>query len=190
MASFCAHALVAEISNLVQVLRQENHPAVERILPFFRQEYIEEVRNCWATLDCIRQELSGLRHSIQNLTVLLVSQQQQLIHPSNCTTFSTFNAPSPVVTLSIPEQPTKKARRPSKRTRKDADPALGSFSPPLAKKPRKQQKPQKNMPAVVAVPSASSEVEDKTTAAVTTAAVTTAAVTMPDHSDFDPLEFF
>lgn len=94
MASFCAQALVYELETLINTLRAENHPALRRFEPFYRDPYIGEVRNCLSTLSCIRQELAGLQSSMQNLTMLVVAQQQQLYHPSNCQQFSLYSVPT------------------------------------------------------------------------------------------------
>jgi len=121
MTSFCAQTLCNEFQILVETLCRENHPAVHRLLPFYDERYITEVRNAWATLDCIRQELSGLQSSLQNLTTLFVAQQQQLYHPSRCSQFSLHTVPSSrhhVVPGTEPAAapPKKKASKP--RTKK------------------------------------------------------------------------
>jgi len=76
MASFCAQAFVSELAKLVHTLREEDHPALYRFEPFYKEEYVREIQNSFATINSLRQELIGIRCSIQNLTMLVVSQQQ------------------------------------------------------------------------------------------------------------------
>jgi len=88
MSTFGSQTFINELHILLETLKREKHPAVYRILPYYQDQYLQELKDCSATLNCIRQELSGLQYSIQNLTMLVVSQQQQLNHPSNCAQFS------------------------------------------------------------------------------------------------------
>jgi len=88
MSTFGSQTFINELHILLETLKREKHPAVYRILPYYQDQYLQELKDCSATLNCIRQELAGLQYSIQNLTMLVVSQQQQLNHPSNCGQFS------------------------------------------------------------------------------------------------------
>jgi len=123
MASFCAQALVSELEILVSTLRAESHPSLRRFEPFYKDTYIAEVRNCFQTLSCIRQELGGLQASIQNLTMLVVSQQQQLYHPPTCQHFALHSVNPPLPQLSLDGSAhTRQATRKSRPKKKKNNP--------------------------------------------------------------------
>jgi len=134
MSSIGSQAFINELQTLLEILKKEKHPAVYKLLPFCQDQYMRELKDFSATLNCIRQELLGLQSSIQNLTMLVVSQQQQLHHPSSCNQFSLQTispqrqmasatsaslmqsfAPPANLLISTDQQPSKKQTRPRKQ---------------------------------------------------------------------------
>lgn len=109
MASFNAQALLKELGLLLASLKEENHPCAQRLLPLYNEKCVREIVNCWQTLQCIKQELSGLQSSMQNMTYLLMSVQQKLHHPSDCSHFATAPPPSASAPAEDPS-PSKSAR--------------------------------------------------------------------------------
>jgi len=88
MGSQTAQEFLREIHSLVSSLRDEQHPSVAKVLPLFNEQNVKEVMDCWQTLTCVKNELRGLRATLQNLTHLVLAMQQQLYHPSDCRHFS------------------------------------------------------------------------------------------------------
>jgi len=99
MASFCAQAFVAELDQLIQTLRLENHPALVRFEPFYEENYVREIQNCFSTLALLRQELVAIQCSIQNLTMLIVTQQPR--HSAICQRSYRTHCPPPLRVPSI-----------------------------------------------------------------------------------------
>jgi len=95
-----AQWFLKEVGTLVATLKNENHPAVQRLLPLYNEKCVKEIIGCWQTLQCVKQELAGIQSSMQNMTMLLMSIQQQLHHPSECSNFSTQPQPVPPPSLS------------------------------------------------------------------------------------------
>ena len=113
MASFNAQALLREVGSLLPALKEENHPSAQRLLPLYNEKCVREIVNSWQTLQCIKQELSGLQASMQNMTYLLMSIQQKLHHPSDCSNFAAAPPPSAPPPSAAPAEdplPSKSAR--------------------------------------------------------------------------------
>lgn len=89
-----AQSFVKEVGALLATLKNENHPAAQRLLPMYNEKCVREIIGCWQTLQCVKQELAGIQSSMQNMTMVLMSIQQQLHHPSECF-FSTPPPPPP-----------------------------------------------------------------------------------------------
>lgn len=99
-----AQSFVREVGALLATLKNENHPAAQRLLPLYNEKCVREIIGCWQTLQCVKQELAGIQSSMQNMTMVLMSIQQQLHHPSECF-FSTPPPPPPLPPSAPPAPP-------------------------------------------------------------------------------------
>lgn len=115
MASFNAQALLREVGLLLATLKSENHPSAQRLSPLYDEKAVREIVNCWQTLQCVKQELCGLQASMQHLTVLVMSVQQKLHHPSDCYNFSTPQLPPSPSGQSVQKGPEQPPAKPSSR---------------------------------------------------------------------------
>jgi len=141
MSSIGSQSFIHELQILLEILKKEKHPAVYKLLPYCQDQYLRELKDFSATLNCIRQELLGLQSSIQNLTMLVVAQQQQLNHPSSCGQFSLqtispqqhLMSPATLASL-VPPPPPPPPLPP---------PPFQSLNMPLVKRQTKARKPRK-----------------------------------------------
>ena len=77
MNSLCVSAFARELGALVEQLRYEGHPALARFLPFYSEDTLRQVSQNWETLAGLKQELTALRLSVQQLWYCCVPQTQQ-----------------------------------------------------------------------------------------------------------------
>lgn len=99
MSTFASQTLAGELVLLVQKLQAEGSPHVTRLLPFWKNEYLEDVTACWQRMDMFRQEISKLQSTIMNLTFLILQQptQQPVLPMSTAPQFQLdFNSLQPV----------------------------------------------------------------------------------------------
>jgi len=109
MNSLCVSAFARELGALVEQLRYEGHPALPRFLPFYSEDTLRQVCQNWETLAGLRQELTALKLSVQQLWFCCVPREQQFVfQPVTPNSACTFEIVQPTV-------PAKKRIRKDKR---------------------------------------------------------------------------
>jgi len=92
MNSLCTSAFIRELRVLVERLKLEGHPALHQFLPFYDEEVLRHVDDCWQSINCLREELGGMRNTIQQLGGLIINNTQQKAHNSSCFKLQQGNA--------------------------------------------------------------------------------------------------
>ena len=128
MNTLVTAAFVRELEILVSTLKSKGDPCLDRFLPFYSPDTLRQLVDHWNTINCLRQELSGVQASLQQLSSLVVAQTQQLTHPSSCSKFS-LHIVEPVTFPSQPIAPPPRPKPSKPKAKKTPAAAVAEVTP-------------------------------------------------------------
>lgn len=112
----------------MSTLKSKGDPCLDRFLPFYSPDTLRQLVDHWNTINCLRQELSGVQASLQQLSSLVVAQTQQLTHPSSCSKFS-LHIVEPVTFPSQPIAPPPRPKPSKPKAKKTPVAAVAEVAP-------------------------------------------------------------